>query len=254
MALPLIVDSLEEVDAAFRGEYVKDGEKFRLDLDGYEDPAELRKTLQKERKGHKEKTKLLEQRQARITELEEKLAAREADDDDDDPPEGDPDKKKAARKADITGLKKKLRDEWEKEHEPVKTENDILKKELRRIKLTDKLRSYAREAGVFDDDLEDALKLTEDEFDLDENDEIIVLDQKGEPSADTPEQFWGETFKKRKPRFYRGAGGAGGGAGNGRTRGSGDANKDSKLDELPPEARLTRLRETGFKQDKARRN
>jgi hypothetical protein len=49
MALQFIVDSLDTIPEAQRALYVKDGDKFRLDLDGYEDPANLKSALQKER-------------------------------------------------------------------------------------------------------------------------------------------------------------------------------------------------------------
>lgn len=49
MPLQFTVDSLDTIPEPLRGSYVKDGDKFRLDLDGYEDPANLKSALQKER-------------------------------------------------------------------------------------------------------------------------------------------------------------------------------------------------------------
>lgn len=50
MPLPLIADSLDAIPEAVRGEYARteDG-KFRLSIDGYEDPAAMKGALQKER-------------------------------------------------------------------------------------------------------------------------------------------------------------------------------------------------------------
>lgn len=64
MALPFIVDSLDSVEESSRALYVQDGEKFRLDLDGYEDPAGLKTALQRERDANKDaKNKLKEAEQ-----------------------------------------------------------------------------------------------------------------------------------------------------------------------------------------------
>lgn len=50
MPIQLIVDTLDSVPEPLRDSYKQEGEKFRLDLDGYEDPAGLKSALEKERK------------------------------------------------------------------------------------------------------------------------------------------------------------------------------------------------------------
>lgn len=57
MALKFVVDSLESVAEEHRALYVKDGEKFRLQLDGYEDPTGLKSALEKERKAARDADK-----------------------------------------------------------------------------------------------------------------------------------------------------------------------------------------------------
>lgn len=49
MALPLTVDTLDTIPEPMRAAYVEHDGKYRLDLDGYEDPAGLKSALQKER-------------------------------------------------------------------------------------------------------------------------------------------------------------------------------------------------------------
>lgn len=49
MPLQLVVDSIDSVPEALRDQYKEANGKFRLDLDGYEDPAGLKTALQKER-------------------------------------------------------------------------------------------------------------------------------------------------------------------------------------------------------------
>ena len=50
MALQFTVDKLESIPETQRGLYKQDGDKFRLDLDGYEDPTSLKSALDKERR------------------------------------------------------------------------------------------------------------------------------------------------------------------------------------------------------------
>lgn len=54
MALPFVVDKLDSIPEAARSFYAKDGEKYRLDLDGYEDPTNLKSALEKERKASRD--------------------------------------------------------------------------------------------------------------------------------------------------------------------------------------------------------
>ena len=49
MALQFTVDKLDTLTEAVRPLYKQDGDKFRLDLDGYEDPTGLKSALDKER-------------------------------------------------------------------------------------------------------------------------------------------------------------------------------------------------------------
>lgn len=49
MPLPFIVDSIESIEESQRALYVEADGKFRLDIDGYEDPKGLKSALQSER-------------------------------------------------------------------------------------------------------------------------------------------------------------------------------------------------------------
>lgn len=57
MALKIEVESLDTVPETARSLYVEKDGKFRLDLDGYEDPAGLKSALQKEREAAKNASK-----------------------------------------------------------------------------------------------------------------------------------------------------------------------------------------------------
>jgi DNA-binding transcriptional MerR regulator len=53
-AVPMVVDKLDAVPEAQRGLYKPDGDKFRLDVEGYEDPVGLKSALEKERTNAKD--------------------------------------------------------------------------------------------------------------------------------------------------------------------------------------------------------
>ena len=57
MPLPLTVDSIDDVPEAIRDQYKEVDGVFRLDLEGYEDPANLKSALQKEREAAKNAAK-----------------------------------------------------------------------------------------------------------------------------------------------------------------------------------------------------
>ena len=59
MALAIKVASLDGLDDATKGMYIKDGEQFRLDIEGYEDPVSLKNALERERTSAKDATRTL---------------------------------------------------------------------------------------------------------------------------------------------------------------------------------------------------
>jgi len=58
MALKFTIDSLDTIDEAQRTFYKPAGDKFQLDLDGYEDPAGLKSALDKERTNARDAVKM----------------------------------------------------------------------------------------------------------------------------------------------------------------------------------------------------
>lgn len=66
MALPFIVDSLDSIKEEHRALYVEVDGKFRLDLDGYEDPKGLKSALQSERDAAKTAKQQLKDLQAQF--------------------------------------------------------------------------------------------------------------------------------------------------------------------------------------------
>lgn len=85
--------------------------------------------------------------------------------------------------------------------------------------LDDKIRRAVTKAGVFAEDVDDVLTLTRGRFALDDNFNVVVKDDSGNASETTIDAFFGEVFKKQKPKFYQGtnASGSGSPAGKGKT-------------------------------------
>ena len=90
--------------------------------------------------------------------------------------------------------------------------------------LDDQVRRAIIKSGVFADDIDDVLTLTKNRFDLDENNNVVVKDEAGKPLADTTiDAYFGDTFKKARPKFYQGSGASGSGSQAGKSASNGGA-------------------------------
>ena len=78
--------------------------------------------------------------------------------------------------------------------------------------LDDKIRRAVMKAGVFADDVDDVLTLTRGRFALDDNFNVVVKDDSGNASDLNVDAFFGENFKKQKPKFYQGTNASGSGS------------------------------------------
>lgn len=234
MALKAMVDSLDEIPEAVRGEYEEVDGKFRLSVEGVDslvDNSGIKQALEKERA----KGKLVDAIRKEF------------------PAASDDDIRELVKKA--KGLKKgeggepldneklvlKLRKEIDDEYAPIKSENEQLKGELRTIRLDDQVRKAALEAGIISEDIEDVLTLTRANFDLDAKNRVVVLDEDGDPSTVTLQKFFTDVFKKRKPKFYKAPDVEGGNAGGGR-RPSGGKTDAADLSKLSATERLAEHR------------
>ena len=129
-------------------------------------------------------------------------------------------KKEMAREGNISDEQlNKLREEdatkRKAELDPVQTELAETKAKLRKITLSDRLRSLGTAAGWIPDRIDDAMDLVQKRTDLAEGSEsnIVVKDKDGKPTTEKIEDFLKVTFKKEKPWLYAGSGASGSGAG-----------------------------------------
>ena len=100
--------------------------------------------------------------------------------------------------------------------------------------LDDQVRRAIIKSGVFAEDIDDVLTLTKNRFDLDENNNVIVKDESGKPLADTTiDGYFGDTFKKARPKFYQGSGASGSGMPAGKTSTSSSSTNTNAADMSP---------------------
>lgn len=206
MALIPVIDKLEDVDEGLRSEY-KEGEdgKFHLELgDGLysdSDITNLKSALDKERKARREADKKAKAAAGDSFSPEERkefedLRAKEKD----------LETKRLESKGEYEKLIKKEREEHAAAIEKLNTELGSQlteeKDRTKRLFVRDKLRGAAIEAGVLKESVEDVLTLTMARFDL-RDDEIVVLDEEGELSADSISDFFTTTYKESKPLYYQ---------------------------------------------------
>lgn len=108
-------------------------------------------------------------------------------------------------------------------------ERDALRKENRTLKLTDKVRAAFLASGGRKADADLAVLDTEAVFDLNDKGKIVVLDEDGDPTGKTPEQYFAEVYKAKRPNLFEGSGASGSGA----RGGAGGSGADSDVRKLP---------------------
>ena len=119
------------------------------------------------------------------------------------------------KKLEEQGKFEELRKKWSADLEKTKSEYEAKIQEkdatLRRLVLDDKARNSALKSGVCPEDIDDVLKLTSSNFAMDDDGSIRVLDSDGKETTETLDDFFGKTFKERKPKFYQGSSATGSG-------------------------------------------
>lgn len=251
--LKTTVDKLDDVPEGYRDRYTqRDDKKFYLDEIEVDDHAEVKSALERERA---DRRKAKEEADALRAEVEKYKDI-------------DPEKAREALQALQDAEEKKLRDKGKydellknaeeqrkkevaeklKELGERDTQIETLNQRLRKFTLDDQVRAAALKAGVLPDDIEDVMTLTAARFSLEE-DRIVVMGPDGKPTDQTPDTFFGQTFKEQKPKFYAPTGAGGSGAPAGGTGGGGGSNKKTvtraDFDKLTPLERSAHLKDGG---------
>lgn len=216
MPVEYTVDSLDTVDESIRGAYVENEGKFNFDADKYAEikaqglkskNSELIKKLNLSKEAAKRFEKFAELEDDDLAELlelrEQKL----------NPPPPDPNKGKDSElQAQFDKALKTKEAKWNSEKAAIEAERDELRKENKHFKLTVPLRDAALKAGVLADDLELVMLDTAKRFALNDDSNIVVLDEDGDPTDITPAKFFETLYREQRPKFYAASGASGSGA------------------------------------------
>ncbi len=196
MALALTLEKLDGLDPAVAALYSERDGKFVLEVEGQEDVSGLKSALEAERKARKD----FEKKYSALKDVDpEKYAQllKEAE-------ERENNKLKEA------GEFEKLRTKWQADKDTLEAgykaqlaEKDSL---LSRHVKDSQVRNAALKAGVIPEDIEDVMIITAKYFKLADDGALQVLDDKGEVTPKTVEEFFTKDFKERKPKFYAASG------------------------------------------------
>lgn len=114
MALQLVVDTLDDIPDALKGEYAEKDGKFHLNVDGLEDTSGLKSALEKERKANREKDAKIKRWEALGKSDEEIAELLKAQD--------EAERKKAEGEGNFDKILKQHQDKWSKEKESLEAE------------------------------------------------------------------------------------------------------------------------------------
>lgn len=150
MALPLIVDSIDKIPDAIRGEYTEKDGKFHLNIDGEvpdaNESAALRKALENSRRVEKELQKKIakwEKLGKSDEEIAELLQATE-----------EAERKKMEADGDHQKILKQLQDKWEKERADLETELTAARTSERSAIIGTSVMSALTKAGATDEGID----------------------------------------------------------------------------------------------------
>lgn len=251
MTIEFVVDSIDAVDESLRGAYIENEGKYAFDPDKYAElkAAGLKKKnyelidAQKKLKG--ELSKFEKFKDVDPADLEEFFEYREAKQtgNGEAGKDGAPDE--AARK--YEKALKKWESKYNSEAQAWAAEREQIMGELRHYKLTVPLKEIALKAGVLPDDIDLALLETSKFFKLTDDNKIVVLDEDGDPTGDTPEKFFKEVYRERRPKFYQATGAAGSGATPGAKAGANGRKTMARatFEKLPPVDQMKFVRDGG---------
>ena len=195
MPLP-IFDNEADIPEAFRPEYMKgeDG-KWRSKADEEIEVEKRKRSVLLDEK--KEEVRKRQDAERRAEEAERTVTALRS---------GVPE----AELARIRAEEAKAREPLEQAAATAAADAEAARKELRKVKLTDRVKTLALKHGVLTDAIDDAMLVIEPRTDLGDADGIVFKNEKGEVTAQQAEAFFAD-LKIKRPWFFAfsGTGGSG---------------------------------------------
>ena len=132
-------------------------------------------------------------------------------------------------KADLDQMRATVRKQLEAEYEPLKTENEGLKTRVRTLLLDNVVKASMGANGVRADRVDTLFKLTDDRFDLTDDDKPML---KGAPGKDVG-KYIAEELEQEYPELYAASGSSGGSASKSVSSGGGGRVKTIARDDGP---------------------
>jgi len=251
MALKLIVDTLDDVPEALREQYAKtDDGKFRLGVEGMEDPVALKKALKTEREARADYEKKLKAFEGLDPEEAKAILARFANDEE--------------LQLIKAGNTEKLREKWTEKmrsdyDKKLKTAQDAIQAEAQKAGkwsarvLDNAVREAAAKVGLHSHAVEDALFRARSMFTLDESgnavqvrDGAVVFGKDGKTPFSPGE--WLETMRESAPHWFPAPASGGGAQQSQRSSGNNGQQRTIKraaFDAMPPRDRMAFAKEGG---------
>lgn len=234
MALQFEVDSLDSIPEGQRELYAEvDGGKFRLDLDGYEDPTGLKSALEKERTEKKDKDRQLKETLKKFDGIDPDYTR-------DILSRLDQDKEAkliAEGKVDevVNQRTERMKQEYERQLQEATQQAETASKFVDKFRgrvLRDEVRSAASEVGLVDSASDDAYLHAQSLFDIDDEGnskpkEGAGYDANGQPLT---MKAWLETMRESKPHWFPVPKGSGAPGSNG--NGSSKKRSDMSAEEM----------------------
>lgn len=239
MPVEYTVDSLDSVDESIRGAYVEADGKFNFDPDKYAEIKIQSSGLKKKNSDLINKEKALRESLKKFEPLgdfdEDQLAEFQTwrENKDKTPPDDKSGKGSEELQAQFEKALGKEKARFTSELSTRDSRIQELERENKHFKLTVPLRDIAAKAGVIAEDMELVLLDTARRFALNDDGDIVVLDEDGDPTDITPQKFFETLYREQRPKFYAASGAAGSGAPSGTSRGGVKTMTISEFDKLP---------------------
>lgn len=235
MPLKLIVDSLDSIPEEVRSQYKEENGKFRLDLEGYEDPTNLKSALEKERKANREADKLKKSWEAlgkTPDEIQQLLATHE-----------EAERKKLESAGDHAKILQQHQEKWTKEKQGMEAELNAARTSERAAIIENRVMTALTRAGVTEEgaDLLPERLAGRIRFETEDGKRVVKIMQ---PDGVTPMAGSGDhgvaTFddlvkeaQTKWPSLFKAPGNSGGGGGN-PDKGNGKHQQQKKAGDMNP--------------------
>jgi hypothetical protein len=219
MALKPVVDSLDTVPEALRGEYTEKEGKFHLQVEDAEkvfasEVIKNRDTILTEKKKLQQQLQEIEAKYKDVNLEEIQKMKQEAE---------DREQQKLKSEGKIDEILNKWKADQEKRELDWKAQLSAAHAELDTFKVDAHLRKAAEKGGIIPDLIDDVVELVKKRTQRTDKGELLILDPQGIPLDVSLDGYFTTVFKEQKPYYYAASGAGGSGASatqNGGARGA----------------------------------